>query len=338
MPAGFRFATWNVEWFDKLFFDDGAPDPSEEWSARYEVTKARQLEAIATVMACIDADAVLVIEAPDASTRRSSRVALETFAEGAGLRTSRAVLGFENETRQEIALMFDPSRVTPRHRPGDHANAPRFDRELGFDLDSDLRAERLVWSKPPLELDLDTPSGPLHLIGVHAKSKAGHGIKDPQERLRVAILNRRKQLAQCVWLRRRVDHRLAEGARLIVAGDFNDGPGLDRFETLFGRSGVEIVLGEGDGALIEPHAVPARLGAAMPATARFWNNGARRYMNALLDFAMVSPDLAPGAAWRILHPFDDPEAASDAVLREALLDASDHFPVILDLPAAADQP
>lgn len=31
--------------------------------------------------------------------------------------------------------------------------------------------------------------------------------------------------------------------------------------------------------------------------------------------------------WRILHPFDDPACWKDPDLREALLTASDHFPV-----------
>ncbi|CTQ33797.1 endonuclease/exonuclease/phosphatase family protein [Jannaschia rubra] len=327
----FRLVTWNVEWFDRLFRDDGTPDATDDWSARYGVTKARQLDAVAHVLRHVDADAVLVVEAPDDSPSRSTRVALETFAEDRGLRVSRAMIGFANDTRQELALMFDPARVTPRHAPGEADDAPRFDRMFGFDLDSDLRAEHLVWSKPPVELDLVTPIGPLHLIGVHAKSKSAHGASDPQDALRLNILNRRKQLAQCVWLRRRVDQHLAQGRSLIVAGDFNDGPGLDAFETLFGRSGVEIVLGSGGNALFDPSARPPRIGAALPSTARFWDNGNRRYLNALLDFAMVSPDLRPRATWRILHPFDDAEATGDAVLRQALLDASDHFPVILDL-------
>lgn len=253
----------------------------------------------------------------------------------AGLRSTHALLGFPNDTRQEIALLYDPARVTPRHAPGSSDAAPRFDGAFGIDLDTDLRAERLIWSKPPLELDLDTGVGRLHLIGVHAKSKAAHGAADAQDALRISILNRRKQLGQCIWLRRRVDDRLAEGRALIVAGDFNDGPGPDRFETLFGRSGVAIVLGDGAAALHDPDAKPARIGAAMPSTARFWDNLGKRYLNTLLDFAMVGPSLRDRAAWRILHPFDDPGAAADDVLRQALLDASDHFPVILDLGAPA---
>ena len=332
----FRFATWNVEWFDRLFRDDGTMVLDGPETARHGVTKARQLEAIGQVMRAVDADAMLVIEAPDESRDRAAVPALERFAAHHGLRTTRAATGFASDTRQEIALLHDPARVVPRHAPGDHDGAPRFDRRFGIDLDTDLRAEQLVWSKPPLELDLETPAGPLHLVGVHAKSKAAHGAATPEAALRLNILNRRKQLGQCIWLRRRVDARLAEGRDLIVAGDFNDGPGLDEFETLFGRSGVEIVLGDGAGALTDPSARPLRMGMAMPATARFWDNVGKRHLNALLDFAMVSAGLRDRCAWRILHPFDDPAAAADPDLRQALLDASDHFPVVLDVaPATA---
>ncbi|WP_371154861.1 endonuclease/exonuclease/phosphatase family protein [Jannaschia sp. 2305UL9-9] len=328
----FRFATWNIEWFDRLFDDAGQPVRTDDPSARYQITKARQLSAIAGVMKAIDADAILVIEAPDTSHRRSGRAALEEFARQAGLRTRRAMLGFANHTRQEIALLYDPDRVTLHHAPGESRDAPRFDGTFGFDLDTDLRAEQLVWSKPPLEVDLDLADGrSLHLIGVHAKSKAAHGAEDAADEMRLNILNRRKQLAQCIWLRRRVDQRLAEGRSLIVAGDFNDGPGLDRFETLFGRSGVEIVLGDGPLALFDPAAIPPRIGGATPRTARFWDNAGKRYLNALLDFAMVSTDLRATAGWRILHPHDSAEALADADLRADLLDASDHFPVVLNL-------
>ncbi len=35
--------------------------------------------------------------------------------------------------------------------------------------------------------------------------------------------------------------------------------------------------------------------------------------------------------WRIWHPFDDPVCYKTPELREALLAASDHFPVSVDL-------
>ena len=41
-------------------------------------------------------------------------------------------------------------------------------------------------------------------------------------------------MAQCIWLRQRVNQHLKVNEDLIVLGDFNDGPGLDEFEKLFG--------------------------------------------------------------------------------------------------------
>jgi len=152
--------------------------------------------------------------------------------------------------------------------------------------------------------------------------------------MRLSIANRRKQLAQAIWLRARVSEHLTAGEPLIVLGDLNDGPGLDEYEKLFGRSSVEIILGDGEAELYDPHASKAllrRIGA-QPTTARFYIRQDDRYLQALLDYIMVSPDLrAKAQRWRIWHPFDDPVCWNTPELREALLTASDHFPVTLDL-------
>jgi len=141
-------------------------------------------------------------------------------------------------------------------------------------------------------------------------------------------------LAQCIWPRKRVLQHLEANDDLIVLGDFNDGPGLDEYEKLFGRSGIEIVLGEDDTArMFDPHArmVLGRRVGAMPATARFKRKG-EPYLQALLDYIMVSPRLhAKQPVWQIWHPFDHPACYENILLREALLLASDHFPVVLDI-------
>ena len=329
-----RLATYNVEWFDKLFDDDGALLDDGGWSGRQDVKRSEQIAALAAVFHAVDADAWMIIEAPDDSRKRSSRVALENFAEAHGLRQSQAITGFTNHTQQEIALLFDPKIIKARHDPLESGNAPRFDGELQIDLDVDAQEDRVVWSKPPLELEIEIADQILRLIGVHAKSKAPHGATTPAEVMRISIANRKKQLAQCIWLRRRVEEHLKVGDPLVVMGDFNDGPGLDEYEKLFGRSGVEIVMGEGsEDCLYDPHAAQALQSRfAMPTTSRFWLQHEGRYLQALLDYIMVSPDLrAKGPSWRIWHPFDDAECFRDARLREALLAASDHFPVSMDI-------
>ncbi|UXX84076.1 endonuclease/exonuclease/phosphatase family protein [Roseovarius pelagicus] len=344
-----RLASYNIEWFNALFDDDGQLLEDDGWSARYNVTRAQQITAIGIVMTALDADAVMIIEAPDHSGSRATVRALETFAEVMQLRARRALVGFANDTQQEIALLYDPDVLSAVHDPigaetgkrGTH-DAPRFDGVFRIDLDIDATEDLVRFSKPPLEVALRTHDGvAVRLIGVHLKSKAPHGAVDEAEVMRMAIANRRKQLAQAVWLRERIRGHLEAGEALIVMGDMNDGPGLDEYENLFGRSSVEIILGDGEARnlrLYDPHARGAleqKIGVAHT-SARFYLAHRKRYMQALLDYIMVSPDLrARHPVWRIWHPFDDPKCWGNADLREALLTASDHFPVTLDIDLAS---
>jgi predicted extracellular nuclease len=329
-----RIATYNVEWFSNLFDDEGNLLDDNEWSARHDVRRRQQIEALAIVFTALDADAIMIIEAPDSHRRRNGVLALENFAQTVELRARKAVMGFVNETQQEIALLYDPDKMTARHDP---VGTPAFDSEYRIDLDIDAEPDRVRWSKPPLELAIETSSGNrFRMIGVHAKSKAPYGARSPDQIMRIAIENRRKQLAQCIWLRERIEDHLDAEESLVVLGDFNDGPGLDEYEKLFGRSGIEIVIGDEDEIqLYDPHAeemIRRPLGGIVHTSARFWLNDRKRWMETLLDYLMVSPDLRKKARdWRIWHPFDDPVCYKTPELRAALLDASDHFPVSVEI-------
>lgn len=348
MAEPLRLATYNVEWFNALFDDKGRLCEDGELSARYNITRGDQLAALGIVFKALDADGVMIIEAPDTNHRRSTVTALENFAAHYGLRARKALIGYASDTEQEIAFLYDPDKLSAVHDPqGEPApahgapGAPRFDSQLRLDLNGDGVEDLVRFSKPPLELAVTTkPGRKLRLIGVHAKSKGPHGQVTAKEFSRISIENRRKQMAECLWLRARIDRQLAAGDSLIVLGDFNDGPGLDEYEKLFGHSGIEMVLGLAaapEARLYDPHADMAltqTLGLT-PTTARFWLQPVRRYLEALLDFIMVSPDLAAlQPEWRIWHPFNDPKVVEVPELAQALLTASDHFPVTLDLPAA----
>lgn len=340
IPQGrpLRLATYNVEWFNLLFDDEGGLLEDGERSARYHVSRAEQIAALGTVFRALDADGILVIEAPDTGSRRSTTRALESFAARFGLRARRALIGFPSGTEQEIAFLYDPERLAARHAPEASAHAPRFDGRFRSRLEAAAPPEAVRFDKPPLELAVSAPGEvELRLIGVHAKSKAAHHIRGVAEQTRVASENRRKQLGQCLWVRARVEDHLARGDDLVVLGDFNDGPGQDRFELPFGRSGIEVVLAPTAPPplrLVDPHAAAVIAAPEAPvASARFWVDPEKRYADALVDFVMLSPGLAArGAKWRIWHPFHDPLIAAQPALAGALLTASDHFPVSVDLP------
>lgn len=341
-----RIATYNVEWFTELFSRDNRLLLDQEWSRRYKVKRADQGNAIAAVMKRVDADLMLIVEAPNTGGGKDTKRALESFAKHFGLRQTKAIMGFVNDTHQELAVMYDPLVVDLHHDPKGEISdgngksiAPRFDGKFLYDVDVDGKPETHVFSKPPLELAVkDIASGKrFRLIGVHTKSKSLHGANTEAEAMTMMVENRRKQLAQCIWIRQRVDAHLDAGDPLIVLGDFNDGPTVNGYETLFARSGVQIVMGEKKDAgrcMIEPHASimldPHQAWAI--SSARFYIGEHKRYLNALLDYVMLSEGLAAtGPSWRIWHPFDDPECFKDVNIRDALLTASDHFPVSVDL-------
>ena len=186
-----RIATYNVEWFTGLFDDEDQLLLDDGWSARHNITRAQQAQALGTVFRAMDADAVMVIEAPDQSRKCGSVAALERFAAHFDLRTRKAVIGFANDTQQEIALLFDPDRLSASHAPGGsvgQGDAPRFDGTLDIDLDIDAREDHVVFSKPPLELDIVTREGvAFHMIGAHLKSKAPMGPR--RRRMRCASVS-----------------------------------------------------------------------------------------------------------------------------------------------------
>lgn len=334
-----RLATYNVEWFANLFDRHDKLIADDSWSGRHDVTKVQQIEAIAKVLTAVDADAILIVEAPNTGKSQNTVRALQRFAEAFNLRTSNAIMGFPNDTDQELALLYDPDVLTTRHDPvgipardSGSRKAPRFDTVFRIDLDVDATEDLVRFSKPPMELAVETKAGNVfRLIGAHLKSKAPHGAASRDEAIRISIANRRKQLAQAIWLSQRVEGHIAEKESVILLGDLNDGPGLDEFEHLFGRSSVEILLEAG---LYDPNAVLShgpRPGPAL-STARFARPDEGRYLEALLDYVMVSHDLRKHQPnWRIWHPFRDAACWGNTDLKEALLNASDHFPVTLDI-------
>ncbi len=341
-----RIATYNIEWFTNLFGHKDVLLADDKWSSRYKVKRRDQLKAIAAVLKAVNADAVMIIEAPDTGGDRNSVRALQNFAEAYGLRQSHALSGFESHTRQEITLMYDPDVVDVKHDPQGRRSkglspqrAPRFDSQFLYDLGVQGHSAVHTFSKPPLEALLThKASGKnLRLIGVHNKSKALHEDLHEDVMVKLAIANRNKQLGQCVWIRQRVEDHIAADEPVIVLGDFNDGPKMDAYEALFKKSSIEIVMGDRGEYLTYMHDPNASVfldpmsGWAL-SSARFYNSALKWYVNTLLDYIMVSPDLATQTiSRRIFHPFDDPKCYASDPLKQALLTASDHFPVCVDL-------
>ncbi len=103
-----RLATYNVEWFTNLFDQDDKLVLDDSWSSRYNITKTQQINALGSVFKAVNADGVMIIEAPNAGMKSSCVDALEGFAKHFGLRQNKAVVGFRNDTQQESPFFMIP--------------------------------------------------------------------------------------------------------------------------------------------------------------------------------------------------------------------------------------
>lgn len=328
-----RLCTYNIEWFDHLFNSNNSPKTGQKVVDRFD--------AITKVFNEINADLIGIVEAPNstASGAQSTVAKLENFASQYGLRTTKAKTGYISGGKQEIAVLFDPTVLTVSHTPGGSTNSksnPRFNGEFYFDTDDDRIKEVYKHYRPPLEakLKVKATGKEFRLIVAHTKSKGIFSSVDMIHLERESRRNRLKIFAECRWIRRRVDEWLDKGHDVVVMGDINDGPGMDEYEMRYGRSGVEVIMG----SIFEPdrvlrnHAGQPKWGRYgwSPSTVRFKDRITETYVNVLIDHILVSGGLKTSGQnpHQIWNPYENDQAKP---LKDELLDASDHFPVTINL-------
>lgn len=329
-----RIMSYNIEWFDECFEDDNSLKTTPE--------AASKLDAVAAVLTAIDPDLIGVTEGPNTTTTTGERdtvEALKNFATAKGLRQADAMIGFPSAGRQEIAAMFDPNVCSLEHDPGGktgHRTNPPFNEAFQADSDADGIKELYKHYRPPLEAKVSRADGgeDFWVLVAHAKSKGIFSAMDRVHFERASDRNRRKLFAECSSIRLRVDEWLNDGRSVVVMGDINDGPGFDYYESRFGRSAVELILGDTfdlDGMMRYPIGRPkfGRYGWE-PSTARFTDNYTGDKVNALIDHIIVSAGITPADGYGALvwNPFQLDAAKPH---KQVLLDASDHFPVTYDI-------
>jgi len=327
-----RICSYNIEWFNHLFNADNSLKTGQQ--------DRKRLTAIKNVLLKVKPDFVGIVEAPNTTTdgQQSTIKKLENFAQFAGLPIRKAVTGFISRGTQEIAALFDPDKLAVSHDPGGDPNVkknPPFDGDFYFDTDDDRIKEVYKHYRPPLEVRaaVNQNSTEFNVMVAHPKSKGIFNSMDMLHWERSSRRNRLKLYAECEWIRRRVDEWLDDNKHVVVMGDFNDGPGMDFYEFKHGRSAMELVMGDiflPDRILRSYAGKPKWTSYGWkPASARFKDRMTEDYVNVLIDHILVSPGLPIlGGSYKIWNPFEDDDAET---MRKDLLDASDHFPITVDL-------
>jgi len=203
-----------------------------------------------------------------------------------------------------------------------------------YDTDGDRIEEIYKFYRPPLEVELEEiqTGKKFYIILAHAKSKGIFSTVDMVHWEKENERNRRKLYAECRWIRNRVEKWLKQNRNVIVMGDINDGPGMDYYEAKFGRSAIEIIMGD----IFEPDKILRNYCGKPkwgdygwePSTTRFKDRFTESNVNAIIDHIMMSKDINYiDGSHKIWNPYILNEANN---IKQSLLDASDHFPVCIE--------
>jgi endonuclease/exonuclease/phosphatase family metal-dependent hydrolase len=217
--------SYNIEWMNNMFTGDKVK-PDEDARAR----------TIAQVISGANPDLIAISEAANSAAEHAHFI--DTYLAGG----YKAAMGVSRGAQNLVFYYREPLHLV--------SVDPQFDFYLPWeaDIDDDGIIEKLEWERKPLEAVFRVGmAGPeLHAIVVHTKSKGVFSVVDLHDFEKVALANRKKLAAQAERLRHRLDGLIAApNARpVVVLGDMNDGPGMDAYERVVGRSFVETLAGD----------------------------------------------------------------------------------------------
>jgi hypothetical protein len=278
--------------------------------------------ALAALIRRVDPDLLALVEAPPDEPRTRKFVEFHLDGDYAVFQgEKRGALGLALLVRASLGLA-----AAPRTKAQSTADFPL--RE--YDADNDGIKEVYGWAnRVPFEVELSGGglAGPVAVIVLHSKSKGVFIPGDLYAYERLSRANRMKLKAQAAAVRRRLDALIdAEGrGRVIVMGDFNDGPEFDVDAQLIGGGFLEPVMG----SVWDPRRVLHNPHLALKPADRWTIDYADRILNPLahskygqpttlrawIDHILFSPELAetiePGSAQIAHHRTSGPDVPTD---------------------------
>ncbi|MBL3607628.1 endonuclease/exonuclease/phosphatase family protein [Rhodovulum sulfidophilum] len=296
-----KIVDWNLEWMNRWFSGNARP----RWGSG-ELTPDEARICARKAAAVIDAlapDLLCLQEGPSAEAEMA--LFIEEFLSDADGPRYEALIGSDGGAQKLYVLRRRDGLVRAVERATDAATRALAE-PWAADVNGDMLLEGYEFTRLPLVVDIDPVGGaPVRVVVLHTKSKYVHRgaalWHDParrQEFVVAALLARRRISAEGFRLRAYLDALIAEDpeARIVVTGDWNDGPGTDFFERSYLTHNVaDIVLGSTFlPGLIFHHPLLAHVPAAALFTARFddfVDEVTDRPL--LLDHFAISPGLTP---------------------------------------------
>jgi endonuclease/exonuclease/phosphatase family metal-dependent hydrolase len=346
MPT-LRIANANIEWMNYWFTNDSDPVAWKTTFVQDGQTNntAKTAKRAAAMIKAIDPDVLAIQEGPS----REAELALfiqDHLADSHGQPLYKFFLS-DSGGQQRVALLYKPSAVTAASL-APHPTITGLIDPWEADVDGDMLLEPdYHFTRNPLIVNLKLGAHRLQIIVMHTKSSfVNNGAamwNDPVTRhdyVVAALKARRRNGTEGMRVREYLDARLgADGqAAIIVAGDLNDGPGLDYFEKRYLAHNItDIVLG----SAFQPEWVFQHTQHDVPANNRYtavFDDFVENVNNKklLLDHVLLSPGLLTTTGLRkvadsgaIHHTEYNAQVASGGHKRENR--PSDHRPVSVQL-------
>ncbi|WP_179378922.1 endonuclease/exonuclease/phosphatase family protein [Jannaschia marina] len=346
-----RIVNWNIEWMNRWIGGNDTPvwgtfKPAREVNGEMRPATGTPPEAaretagrVARVIAALAPDVLCVQEGP--SSPAEMRLFIDDILSPATGAAWEAIKG-DGGAQSLYVLRREGGRARAMERADDTATRALED-IWEADVNGDMLLEGYDFTRQPLVVDVDPiGSAPVRVVVLHAKSKYvqfGESLwRNPnrrQEFVVQALEARRRISAEGFRLRGYLDALLQDdgAARIVVTGDFNDGPGRDLFERSYLTHNVaDIVLGSTFyPELIFHHPLIARVPAPELFTARFDD-----YVDGIDDRPLLLDHFAVSPAMRervvdagIAHSAFEVEVEGSGAAREKR--PSDHRPIWVDL-------
>ncbi len=230
-----KLVNWNIEWMNDWFvpISAGAPAWRDANPGRGIADVAALAARVARVIAALRPDLLAVQEGP--SRAGEMQLFVDDHLDG-----GFEVIGPSGSGSQRLYMLVRKGGAASGARRVWHDQAA-LDLSLPWPVDiaGDLVVEGYQFTREPLLVEVEIGGRPILVINLHSKSKyihGGRGLWDNEatrpQFIAQAVRNRRRIAAELMRTRQLIEAVLAADpeARLIVAGDLNDGPGVDFFE------------------------------------------------------------------------------------------------------------
>jgi endonuclease/exonuclease/phosphatase family metal-dependent hydrolase len=290
-----KIANWNIEWMNRWFSPDQQSTVQFKTSAEAGFDVQELALRVGKVIEQMEADFITIQEGPS----RSSEMSL--FVEKC-LNDQYEIYGPIGKGQQKLfTLKKKASSIIEK--------VTLIEEEYGFDfadmfyvdINGDLVLDKYEFTRPPLVLKVETTTNTtFHLISLHTKSKYVHNGErlwklEREEFIKLALQARRRISAEAMRVREYIDLLFEQNpqAKIVVTGDFNDGPGLDYFEKRYLTHNVAGLIA---GSPYEPqkmlrHAFVDTMPKEKNYTAEFFDFIEEKQKQILLDHIFVSPNL-----------------------------------------------